>query len=117
MASKPVKSCGGARRRRRRTTGTKTGLKKRKTGVRKRKTGVRKTGVKKTGVRRRVKRKLAMTKAPSVKRRRRRTRVKGGTEVSLAQLQKEARKLGIPLSKDGKKRTKISLARAINYRH
>jgi hypothetical protein len=35
---------------------------------------------------------------------------------SLAQLQREAKRLGIPLSKDGRKKTKAGLARAISYR-
>ena len=41
---------------------------------------------------------------------------KGGTGPSLLQLKKEAKRLGIPLSKDGKKKTKAGLQRAIAYR-
>jgi hypothetical protein len=41
----------------------------------------------------------------------------GGTGPSLEQLQKEARRLGIPLSVKGVKRNKASLSRAIAYRH
>ena len=84
--------------------------KKRKTAV-KRKTPVkRKTAVKRKTP---VKRKTAVKRKTSTKRA---TTKKTGTRRTMDDYEGQARKMGIPLSKDGHKKTKEQLQRAIAYR-
>lgn len=114
----PLAITGGAKKARKSRTSSgakKTGAKKdaKKTSGLKKASGVKKTTHKKSAVKKTAHKKTATKK---VKTSRHKTGGAAIADPTFRKLQLEAKKLGIPLSKDGKKRTKASLARAISYR-